>query len=39
MIEVTDDALQTHLERFRRPGFYQVVGLHVPDAGSLFDPL
>jgi hypothetical protein len=39
IIEVTDHALQPHLERFQRPGFYQVVGLRVPDAGFLFDPL
>ena len=39
MIEVTDDALQPHLERFQRPGFYQVVGLRVPDASFLFEPV
>jgi hypothetical protein len=38
MIEVTDDDLRPHLERFHRPGFYQVVGLRVPDAGFLFQP-
>ena len=37
VIEVADDDLQ-HLERFPRPGFYQVVGLRVPNAGFLFDP-
>jgi hypothetical protein len=36
MIEVTDDDLKPHLERFPRPGFYQVVGLRVHDAGFLF---
>ena len=39
MIEVTDDDLKPHLERFPRPGFYQVVGLRVPDAGFLFEPV
>jgi hypothetical protein len=39
MIEVTEDDLQPHLERFPRSGFYQVVGLRVPDAGFLFEPL
>ena len=33
MIEVTEDDLRPQLERFSRPGFYQVVGLRVPDAG------
>lgn len=38
MIEVTEADLQSCLERFPRPGFYQVVGLRVPDAGFLFEP-
>lgn len=38
MIEVTDDDLQTRLERFPRAGFYQVVGLSPRDAGFLFEP-
>lgn len=38
MIEVTDDDLKPQLERFSRPGFYQVVGLRVRDAGFLFEP-
>jgi len=38
MIEVTDDDPQPRPERFRRPGFYQVVGLRVPDATFLFEP-
>jgi hypothetical protein len=38
MIEVTDEDLQPHLERFTQPGFYQVVGLRVPDATFLFEP-
>jgi hypothetical protein len=37
MIEVLDDDLQPHLERFPRPGFYQVVGLRACDAGFLFE--
>ena len=37
MIEVTDDDLQPQLERFSRPGFYQVVGLRVANAGFLFE--
>lgn len=36
MIQVTDDDLKPHLERFTQPGFYQVVGLRVPDAAFLF---
>jgi hypothetical protein len=39
MIEVTDDDMKPRLERFPRPGFYQVVGLRVGDAGFLFEPL
>jgi hypothetical protein len=39
VIEVTDDDLQLRLERFPRQGFYQVVGLRVPDAGFLFAPV
>jgi len=35
MIEVTEDDFRPQLERFSRPGFYQVVGLRVPDAGFL----
>ena len=38
MIEVTDDDLQPRPDRLPRPGFYQVVGLRVPDAGFLFEP-
>ncbi len=38
MIQVTEDDLQPQLERFSRLGFYQVVGLRVPDAGFLFAP-
>jgi hypothetical protein len=38
VIEVTDDDMQPQFERFPRPGFYQVVGLRVPDAGFLFEP-
>ncbi len=38
MIEVTEDDLRAHVERFPHPGFYQVVGLRVPDAGFLFEP-
>jgi len=37
MIEVIEDDLRPQLERFSRPGFYQVVGLRVPDAGFLFE--
>jgi hypothetical protein len=37
MLEVTDDDLKPHLERFPRPGFYQVVGLPVPDADFLYE--
>lgn len=37
MIEVTEDDLQPRLHRFGRPGFYQVVGLRVPDADFLFE--
>jgi hypothetical protein len=36
MIEVRDDDLHPRLEKFTRPGFYQVVGLRVPDAWFLF---
>jgi hypothetical protein len=39
VIEVTDDDLHPSLERFPRPGFYQVVGLRVLDAGFLFEPI
>ena len=39
LIEVTDDDLKPHLERFPRPGFYQVVGLPVPNSGFLFEPV
>jgi hypothetical protein len=39
VIEVTDDDLKPHLERFPRAGFYQVVGLRVPDATFLFEPV
>ena len=38
MIEITDDDLKYQLDRFSRPGFYQVVGLRVCDAGFLFEP-
>jgi hypothetical protein len=38
IVEITDGDLEPHLERFLRPGFYQVVGLRVPDAASLFEP-
>ena len=38
MIEVTDDDPHPRPERFPRPGFYQVVGLRVQDAGFLFEP-
>ena len=38
VIEVTEDDLKPHLERFSRAGFYQVVGLRVPEAGFLFEP-
>jgi hypothetical protein len=38
MIQVTDEDLQPRLERFSRAGFYQVVGLRVPDASFLFEP-
>jgi len=37
MIEVTDDDVRPHLERFPGPGFYQVVGLRVCDAVFLFE--
>jgi hypothetical protein len=36
MIEVIEEDLRPDLERFTRPGFYQVVGLRVPDAWFLF---
>jgi len=39
MTEVIDDDLQPRPDRFQRPGFYQVVGLRVPDAGFLFEPV
>jgi hypothetical protein len=39
MIEVTDDDPQPRPDRFQRVGFYQVVGLRVPDAGFLFEPV
>jgi hypothetical protein len=39
MIEVTDEDSQPRPERFQQPGFYQVVGLRVPDAGFLFEPV
>lgn len=39
LIEVSEDEPQPRPERFSRPGFYQVVGLRVPDAGFLFEPL
>jgi hypothetical protein len=39
MIEVTDDDPQPRPDRFQRPGFYQVVGLRVPDAHFLFEPV
>jgi hypothetical protein len=41
MVEVTSDDLHPHphVERFSRPGFYQVVGLRVPNAGFLFEPV
>lgn len=39
MIEVIDDDLRLNIERFRRLGFYQVVGLHVPQASFLFEPI
>jgi hypothetical protein len=38
MIEVTADDLKSPLDRFSRPGFYQVVGLRVCDADFLFEP-
>jgi hypothetical protein len=38
MIEVTDDDPEPCPDRFSRPGFYQVVGLRVPDANFLFEP-
>jgi hypothetical protein len=38
LIEVTAEDLQPHLDRFQRPGFYQVVGLRPSDAGFLFEP-
>jgi hypothetical protein len=37
MVEVTDDDPEPRPDRFQRPGFYQVVGLRVPDAGFLFE--
>jgi hypothetical protein len=39
IIQVTDEDLHPLRERFSRPGFYQVVGLRVPDAGFLFAPV
>jgi hypothetical protein len=36
LIEVVQEDLGPELERFTRPGFYQVVGLRVPDAWFLF---
>jgi hypothetical protein len=39
MIEVIDDDPQPRPDRFQRVGFYQVVGLRVPDAGFLFEPV
>lgn len=39
MIEVADRDLRPYLERFPQPGFYQVVGLRVSDAGFLFEPV
>jgi len=39
IIEVIEEDLQPRPERFPRPGFYQVVGLRVPDAGFLFAPV
>jgi hypothetical protein len=36
VIEVMEEDLRPDLERFTRPGFYQVVGLRVPDAWFLF---
>jgi hypothetical protein len=38
MIEVIDNYPEPRPERFPRPGFYQVVGLRVQDAGFLFAP-
>lgn len=38
MIEVLHEDPQPHPERFPRPGFYQVVGLRVSEAGFLFAP-
>jgi hypothetical protein len=38
IVEITDGDLEPYLERFLRPGFYQVVGLRVPDAAFLFEP-
>lgn len=39
MIEVTEEDVKPHLDRFLRPGFYQVVGLRVGDAWFMFDPV
>jgi hypothetical protein len=39
MIQVTDDVSSRSLNGFPGPGFYQVVGLRVPDATFLFEPL
>ena len=39
MIEVTEHDPVPGPARFQRPGFYQVVGLRVPDAGFLFETL
>ena len=39
MIEVTDDDPVPGPDRIQWPGFYQVVGLRVPDAGFLFAPV
>ena len=38
MVEVTADDPQPRPDRFRRGGFYQVIGLRVRDAGFLFAP-
>jgi hypothetical protein len=38
LIEVHDEDLRPQLERFTRPGFYQVVGLRAPDADFLLAP-
>jgi hypothetical protein len=35
----SDVELVHSVDRFQRPGFYQVVGLRVPDAGFLFEPV